>query len=44
MTSFIELLLNGVMAGTIYGLIGMGFVLIYKSSGVLNLAQGEMVM
>lgn len=44
MISFIELLLNGVMAGTIYGLIGIGFVLIYKSSGVLNLAQGEMVM
>ncbi len=44
MITFIELFLNGVMSGTVYGLVAIGFTLIYKSSGVLNLAQGEMVM
>jgi branched-chain amino acid transport system permease protein len=44
MIIFVELFLNGVMSGTVYGLVAIGFALIYKSSGVLNLAQGEMVM
>jgi branched-chain amino acid transport system permease protein len=44
MATFIEMLFTGVMVGTIYGLVALGFVLIYKSSGVLNLAQGELLM
>jgi len=41
---FIELLINGVLTGLMYGLVALGIVLIYKSSGVPNLAQGAMVM
>lgn len=43
MTEFIQLIISGVMVGSIYGLVAMGFVLIYKSTRVFNLAQGEMV-
>ena len=38
------LLVNGLVIGSIYALVALGFVLIYKSSDVLNLAQGELVM
>ncbi len=41
---FIELLINGALTGMMYGLAALGIVLIYKSSGVPNLAQGAMVM
>ena len=41
---FLNLLVNGIMVGSLYGLIAMGFILIYKSTGIFNLAQGEMVM
>lgn len=34
----------GLVSGAAYGLIAMGFALIYKSTGVVNFAQGEMVM
>lgn len=44
MGEFLQLLLLGLMVGAIYALIGMGLVLIYRSSGVLNFAQGHMVM
>ncbi len=37
-------LVNGVMIGSIYGLIALGWVLIYKCSGVLNLAMGELTL
>ena len=40
---FIETLFGGLMAGTLYALIALGFVLIYKASGVFNFAQGAMV-
>lgn len=40
----LNLLVNGVVVGALYALIALGFVLIYKSSGVINLAQGEMVL
>lgn len=40
----LNLLVNGVVVGALYALIALGFVLIYKASGVLNLAQGEMVL
>jgi branched-chain amino acid transport system permease protein len=41
---FISLLINGLVVGSIYSLISLPIVLIYKSSKVFNLAQGELVM
>ncbi|WP_420562574.1 branched-chain amino acid ABC transporter permease [Thalassobaculum sp.] len=41
---FIEVVLNGMFAGTMYSLIALGFVLIFKASGVFNFAQGFMVL
>ncbi len=41
---FIETLLGGLMTGTLYALIALGFVLIYKASGVFNFAQGALVL
>ncbi|MFH0914231.1 MAG: hypothetical protein V1849_02960 [Chloroflexota bacterium] len=34
----------GLMVGTIYGLVAVGFVIIYKCSGVLNLSQGALAL
>ena len=39
-----DLLASGVAVGAIYGLIAMGFAVIYKSTGLVNFAQGEMTM
>ncbi|NLO78910.1 MAG: branched-chain amino acid ABC transporter permease [Xanthomonadaceae bacterium] len=44
MAYFLELLVNGALTGLMYSLVALGIVLIYKSSGVPNLAQGAMVM
>src|ERR1700744_4453707 len=44
MAFFIETLIGGLMAGMLYSLIALGFVLIYKASGVFNFAQGAMVL
>lgn len=44
MAYFSELFINGALAGLMYSLVALGVVLIYKSSGVPNLAQGAMVM
>jgi branched-chain amino acid transport system permease protein len=44
MAFFIETLFGGLMAGMLYSLIALGFVLIYKASGVFNFAQGAMVL
>jgi branched-chain amino acid transport system permease protein len=41
---FLELAINGGLAGLMYALVAMGIVLIYKSSSVPNLAQGALVM
>jgi len=41
---FLQLVLNGVVTGSIYSLVALGFVVIYKSTGVLNFAQGEFMM
>ena len=43
MQFFIEVLLSGLLAGVMYSLVALGFVLIYKASGVFNFAQGAMV-
>jgi branched-chain amino acid transport system permease protein len=39
-----EVLLGGLMAGVLYSLVALGFVLIFKASGVFNFAQGSMVL
>lgn len=44
MTFFFETLLGGLLAGTLYSLVAIGFVLIYKASGVFNFAQGSMLL
>ena len=41
---FLETLFGGLMSGMLYSLIGLGFVLIFKASGVFNFAQGAMVL
>jgi branched-chain amino acid transport system permease protein len=40
---FFEVLVGGLLAGVMYALVALGFVLIYKASGVFNFAQGAMV-
>ena len=40
---FVEVLAGGLLAGVMYSLVALGFVLIYKASGVFNFAQGAMV-
>lgn len=40
----VELAANGALVGLMYALVAMGIVLVYKSSGVVNLAQGALVM
>lgn len=41
---FLETLIGGLMSGMLYGLVAIGFVLIFKASGVFNFAQGAMVL
>lgn len=41
---FIELMVSGLAVGAIYGLVAMGFAVIYKATGIVNFAQGEMGM
>jgi branched-chain amino acid transport system permease protein len=44
MEIFLNLVISGVMVGSIYALVALGWVLIYKCSGVLNLAMGELTL
>jgi len=44
MTFFIEVVLSGLMAGVMYSLVALGFVLIFKASGIFNFAQGVMAL
>jgi branched-chain amino acid transport system permease protein len=44
MLFFIEVTLSGMMAGVMYSLVALGFVLIFKASGVFNFAQGVMAL
>ncbi|SDA84250.1 amino acid/amide ABC transporter membrane protein 1, HAAT family [Pseudomonas sp. NFACC15-1] len=44
MNFFLETLIGGLLAGTLYSLVAIGFVLIYKASGVFNFAQGAMLL
>lgn len=41
---FAEVLIGGLLAGVLYSLVALGFVLIFKASGVFNFAQGSMVL
>ena len=43
MQFFFEVLIGGLLAGVMYSLVALGYVMIYKSSGVFNFAQGAMV-
>jgi len=44
MSYFLETLFSGLFAGAMYALVAIGFVLIYKASGVFNFAQGAMLL
>ncbi len=44
MDFFLQLLVSGIAAGLVYGFIGMGFAMIYRATGVVNFAQGELMM
>jgi branched-chain amino acid transport system permease protein len=41
---FFEVLIGGLLSGVMYSLVALGFVLIFKASGVFNFAQGAMVL
>jgi branched-chain amino acid transport system permease protein len=44
LTFLLQLVINGLVVGSIYALVATGFVIIYKSTSALNLAQGEFLM
>ncbi|MFZ5487918.1 MAG: branched-chain amino acid ABC transporter permease [Pseudomonadota bacterium] len=44
MDYFLQLIISGLAVGMIYGFIGMGFAMIYRATGVVNFAQGEIMM
>jgi branched-chain amino acid transport system permease protein len=44
MTEFVQLVVDGIADGSIYGAVALSLVLIYRSTGVVNFAQGEMAM
>ncbi|MBI4289788.1 MAG: branched-chain amino acid ABC transporter permease [Chloroflexi bacterium] len=44
MTTFLQLILSGIMVGAIYSLVAIGVVLIFKSTGIFNIAQGAILM
>ena len=44
MELLLQLLVSGILVGSIYALVALGWTLIYKSSGVLNLAMGELTL
>jgi len=44
MIEFLQSIVNGVGVGLIYGLVGIGFCVIYNASGIVNFAQGVFVM
>ena len=44
METFFQLLLSGIAQGCVYGLVAMGFVLIYKATEMVNFAQGDIMM
>ena len=44
MTQFIQFVISGLATGSVYGLVALGFVLVFKSTDVFNFAQGDLLM
>jgi branched-chain amino acid transport system permease protein len=44
LSSFVQLLIGGLATGSLYGMVAIGFVLLWQTSGTINFAQGELVM
>lgn len=44
MTDILQILVSGVAVGSIYGLVALGFVLVYKATETINFAQGDLLM
>jgi branched-chain amino acid transport system permease protein len=44
MQEFLQLVVTGLVIGSVYALVAMGFALIYKSTSIINFAQGEFVL
>ena len=44
MRDFLQILMVGIGDGAVYAMLGLGLVVIYRSTGLLNFAQGEMAM
>lgn len=44
MTLFVSLIVGGLVIGSVYGLIAMGFAVVYRATGLLNFAHGEMML
>src|SRR5712672_4032150 len=44
MLDFVQQLVSGIALGCVYGLIALGFVLVYKTTEVVNFAQGDLMM
>ena len=44
MDLFLQQLIGGIASGSLYGILALGIVLIYRSTGTLNFAQGQMAM
>ena len=44
MEYYLQLIINGLVVGSIYSLVALGFVIIFKATKVVNFAQGELVM
>ena len=41
---FYEIVISGLLAGVMYALVALGFVLIFKASGIFNFAQGVLAL
>ena len=44
MTDFLQLLISGITIGSVYGLVAVGFCMVYNTTSVINFSQGEFVM
>lgn len=44
MNYFMNLVMSGLVIGTLYGMVAMGFAIIYRATGMVNFAQGEVMM
>ncbi|MDY7000853.1 MAG: branched-chain amino acid ABC transporter permease, partial [Thermodesulfobacteriota bacterium] len=44
MLYYLQLIINGLVVGSIYSLVALGFVIIYKATKVVNFAQGELLL